>query len=374
MILTSDYATFYSLPPLPFRLGFKKKYPPYGLRKVEAITNARIVPPNKIKEDDIIGIYVNDPLGLTDVAKGLTKIFKKEPYYVFSFKDFMEKIKKIKGKSKIIVGGPGAWELTNEEDIDYVLIGEAEVTLPKVIEKIRKGEELPKVIYGEKAEQFIPIKGPSAMGEVEVTRKGRRVPLDVIKKELEIQSKYNKYVNLISEDLLSYGEENEVVDLLKLSSSYGKVIFSQISVISALSFNLPKLRKVLNLNEKNWRSPVLSTNPGSCIFKVESEVIKELNKNFIYPMVYVDINNVQELMKYKTIIIPLPSSDEDVSNILLDVWIHNKKVVKVPFSRVIDYVLYKNAETKGEYLKKLSSFNVFVLFSLLVKAYLSSIP
>ncbi|BFH73845.1 hypothetical protein SJAV_17890 [Sulfurisphaera javensis] len=369
MILTSDYATFYSLPPLPFRLNLRRKYPPYGLRKVEAITGARIVPPDKLTEDEIIGVYVNDPFGLTEAAKGLTKIFKREPYYVTSFKEFSFKLREM--KSKIIVGGPGAWELVNEDWIDHILIGEAETTLPVLLKKIKEGEKMPKVIYGEEAKKFYPIKGPSSMAEVEIMRKGRKIPLDIVKKELELQSKYHNYVNLISEDLLSYGDEKEVIDLLKLSSAYGKVIFSQISVISASSFNLSKLKEVLNLSERNFRSPVLSTNPGSCIFKIESEIIKELNKNFIYPMIYTDVSNVYDLMTYKTIIIPLPKNDdEDISKILLDVWNHDRKIIKVPFSRVIDYILRKNYETKGEYLKKLNLSSIFSIFPLIIKAYL----
>ncbi|MCY0883161.1 MAG: hypothetical protein OWQ50_05040 [Acidianus infernus] len=48
MILTADEATFYSLSPLPERIlpiARKNRYPPYGLRKIEAITNSIILPP-----------------------------------------------------------------------------------------------------------------------------------------------------------------------------------------------------------------------------------------------------------------------------------------------------------------------------------------
>jgi len=376
MILTSDYSTFYSLPPLPSRLlpfYRKAKYPPYGLRKVEAITQGEIVPPEKLtKTNRIVGIYVNDPLGLTEVAQGLRKIFGDEPNYVSSFRIFSKKIKALKerGGAKIIVGGPGAWELTKEEWIDHVLLGEAEKTLPEVIKKIEE-DELPKVIYGESTDKFYPIRSPSAMAEVEVMRKDRKIPLDVVKKELEIQSKSHGYVNLISQDLFSYGEN--LIDLLKLSSSYGKVIFSNISIISSLTVDLGKIKETLRLNENNWRSPVLSSKPGSCIYKVEKEVLAELNKNFIYPMIYTDPHSIYDLMNYKCIIIPIPSSeDEEIYKVLYDVWLYDKKIVKIPFfSSPIDYILRKNLETRGEYLRKLklnTPFFIFKLLSFLVRS------
>lgn len=376
IILTSDYSTFYSLPPLPSRLlpFYKKaKYPPYGLRKVEAITQGKIIPPEKLPKtnEGILGIYVNDPLGLSEVAQGLRRIFGDEPNYVSSFRAFVEKIKTLKeeGGIKIIVGGPGAWELTEEDWIDHVLLGEAEKTLPEIIKKIEEGD-LPKVIYGESVDKFYPIRSPSAMAEVEVMRKDRKISLDVVKKELEIQSKYHGYVNLISQDLFSYGDG--LIDLLRLSSSYGKVIFSNISIISSLTVDLRKIKEILRLNENNWRSPVLSSKPGSCIYKVEKEVLVELNKNYIYPMIYTSPHNVYDLMNYKCIIIPIPSSeDEEIYKVLFDVWLYDKKIVKIPFSSPIDYILRKNLETRGEYLRKLklnTPFFVFKLLSFLVRS------
>ncbi|WP_338602090.1 hypothetical protein V6M85_01485 [Sulfolobus tengchongensis] len=386
MILTSDYSTFHSLPPLPLRLlpSFIKgrKYPPYGLRKVEAIiVESRIVPPEKLNDnlvckEKLIGIYVNDPFGLTEVSKGLVSIFHEELNYSYYFRKFSRIVKRFKEKCniKVLAGGPGAWEVVNEDWIDHVIIGEAEITLPKVLNE----NSTSKIIQGTESDRFYPIKGPSAMAEVEVMRKDRKIPISVIKEELKIQSIHG-YVNLISNDLLAYGDEKDVLNLLELSSHYGKVYFSQISVISAMAFNLSKIREVLGLNENNWRSPVLSSKAGSCILKIESEVIKELNKNFIYPTIFTDIENFRELDKYKAIIIPLLSKEnsEDVYSILYNIWLHNKKVTKIPFSRVVDYILYKNKETKGEYLNKLKlrgKLGTLYLVSLLIRSYFSRYP
>jgi len=373
VILTSDYATFYSLPSLPKRLipnlFRKNKYPPYGLRKIESLTNSKIIPPNflRIRNGEIVGIYVNDPLGISEVTKGLTEVFGEPPYFVESFKELGDKIMGLKRnlEFKVIVGGPGSWELTLEvpDWIDTVLVGEAELTLPKLLEE----RDFPKVVYGKESDKFFPIKGPSAFAEVEISRKDRKIPLEVLKKEMEIQSKYHRKVNLISKDLFSYKPEEELLSLLKLASSYGKVYFSQITVESVSEIRLEKVREILGLNENDWRSPVLSTRKEACSLKgIDEDVMKELNKNFIYPMVYVEDEMVNEFSKYKSIIIPLPKS-KSYYNALYESWIHNvKDVMRVnrSVSKIVEYVLYKNKETNGEYLKRLRlrGINIFNLF------------
>ncbi|TRM74232.1 hypothetical protein DJ531_07345 [Sulfolobus sp. A20-N-F6] len=373
MILTSDYATFHSLPSLPLRLIpnllRKNKYPPYGLRKIESLTNSRIVPPNslRVKNGEIIGIYVNDPLGMSEVTRGLTEVFGEPPYFVESFKELGDRIMRLKRKLelKVIVGGPGSWELTIDvpDWIDTVLVGEAEITLPRLL----KERDFPKVVYGEESDKFFPIRGPSALAEVEISRKERKIPLEVFKKEMEIQSKYHGKVNLISKDLFSYKPEEELFSLLKLASSYGKVYFSQITVESVPEVRLERVREILGLNENNWRSPVLSTRKEACSLKgIDEDVMKELNNNFIYPVVYVEDEMVDELSKYKSIIIPLPKS-KAYYNALYESWIHNSKdVMRIngSLSRIVEYVLYKNKETKGEYLKRLRlrGINIFNLF------------
>lgn len=377
MILTSDEASFYSLPSLPPNLMpfiiKKSKYPPYGLRKIEAIIDAKIVPPEDVekflKHDKTLGIYVNDPYALTDVAKGLNKIFFDKPYFYYSFLNFKEQIIKLKPKLnfKVIVGGPGAWELKEEDWIDLLLIGEAEKTLPRLL--YEKTEN--KIVYGEPTDKFFPIKSPSAFAEVEIKRKDRKIPKSVIEKELKIQSIHG-YVNLISDDFLSYGTENETLDLLRLASSFGRVRISQISVISAFAFHLEKIREILKLNEKNWISPILSGKPGICTLDFEVEILKELNRNFIYPIIYVDSEKAKELLKYKAIIIPLPTNnDKNFYDILYECWLHDRQIINFPFARVVDRFLLKVKETKGTYFAKQNFRGILGLFNLFREVILS---
>ena len=64
-------------------------------------------------------------------------------------------IKRLKPSAKVIVGGPHAsilpQELVENRNIDYIFVGEAEETIAEVIQRIKEGENLDRVIYGKKA-------------------------------------------------------------------------------------------------------------------------------------------------------------------------------------------------------------------------------
>lgn len=63
-------------------------------------------------------------------------------------------LKRVKPNVKIIVGGPHASilprELTINEKIDYVFIGEGEISIIELMKKIENGYDSEKIIYGEK--------------------------------------------------------------------------------------------------------------------------------------------------------------------------------------------------------------------------------
>jgi len=373
VFITADESTFYSYPSLPRRLipffYIKNKYPPYGVRKIEAIVGAKVITPESLENlpGGVLGVYVNDPLGMTEVSKGLQEVFGDPPFHVEAFRMFSERLRALKGKFKVIVGGPGSWELALDPPdwVDTVFVGEAEETLPKLL---RQGE-FPKVVYGEKAKRFFPIKSPSSLSEVEVMRGERRVPMDVVKEELRVQSRRGR-VNLIANDLFSYGEGLEV--LLRTAREYGEVYFSHVTQESSANVDLQAVKEILGLNERNWRSPVLLSKWGSCrVEEVEREVLKELNENFIYPTIYIGEERATEYFAFKSILIPLPNTPK-YHEVLYKCWLHNRELLRFKFARVVDYVLRKNAETKGEYLKRLNlreNFFKFLLF--LVRSYFS---
>jgi hypothetical protein len=209
------------------------------------------------------------------------------------------------------------------------------------------------------------------MAEVEVMRGNRKIPREVILSEMKIQSIQGK-VNLISPDLFSYGDEEEIISLLKMSSEFGKVFFNQISLKGISKIDLRRVSRILNLNEKNYRTPVLSKEPGLCNVEVEGDEIKELNNNFIYPMIFVPTDSISSLEGYKALVIPLPSDGDNYYEALYKSWNISRKIIKNRIMiSLIDKIILKNKETKGEFLRKLnvrSPIFLVQLFSLLLKS------
>lgn len=371
--LTSDFNTFYSVSPLPSRLSLQRKsrHPPYGIRKVEATLikkgiKVHVLPPGRI-EGDILGVYVNDPFGMTQVSMAVQEIFGEPPAQVESFSEFsawVSREKERKDRLRVIAGGPGSWEVLIKEVpwVDTVVLGGVE-TLS--FDDLIRG---PKVVET-KGTSFIPIVAPSSNAEVEVTRKGIKVPLQIIREEIAVQSKFHDYVNLITEDILIWGED--LRDLLRLAKTAGKVKFSQISPTRFSEEYVSIIREELGLNQRSWLSPVLSSE--GCVIDKAPEVVKTLNDNFIYPTMFVKEEAAEEASQYKAIVIPIPSS-ERYFEVLYNVWRKEKALLKFPFSRVIENVLYKAKESRGEYLRKLRLKGVsgaFRLIYLLLETYLS---
>jgi len=81
-------------------------------------------------------------------------------------------------RARVVVGGPGAWQLAarpvlrRELGIDHVITGYAEGNAADVFRAVGRGESLPEVIPGQgvPASEIPRIRGASAMGVVEVSR------------------------------------------------------------------------------------------------------------------------------------------------------------------------------------------------------------
>ncbi|ACP48289.1 Radical SAM domain protein [Sulfolobus islandicus Y.N.15.51] len=213
---------------------------PYALRKVEStlvhagFDSVVVIPPHRLEKainqkTKVVGLTVHDPFGLNPVSFKLSMIFGGGPTWTAKyFEEFGEKISKLKSKYnfKVIVGGPGSWELTkeNKDWADVIFIGEAEADLPRVVKSIIDGQEVPKVVYGKnpKVNEIPPIINPARLGEVQITRgcpRGcqfcpitpetfRTIPLDVVKKEVEVNMRAGvKRVEFITDDVLLYGSQ-----------------------------------------------------------------------------------------------------------------------------------------------------------------------
>ncbi len=126
----------------------RAKFAPYALRKVEAsllreYSSDEIVVAHEdhIEEfvdadTELIGVTTMDPLGLAPLTMSYSVFFQTDaPAYVHEeFNALMRKINRIRAgkKAKLVVGGPGVWELTIRPEeldtlnIDYAFQGETD--------------------------------------------------------------------------------------------------------------------------------------------------------------------------------------------------------------------------------------------------------
>jgi radical SAM superfamily enzyme YgiQ (UPF0313 family) len=131
---------------------------PYALRKLESALLARnrredVVIAHEdyaasfIKDDTkIIGVYTMDPLGLGPLTVSFSLLFasRAKPWVRVEFERLVRKLSIAKKgkKAKLVVGGPGVWELTqmpevmDELGIDYAFQGEADDIINEVLEDI----------------------------------------------------------------------------------------------------------------------------------------------------------------------------------------------------------------------------------------------
>lgn len=290
------YDWFYPMPQVGINFSLEK--PHLSIRTIETIlTNLkkeyhkisaiRIVHPDYIEQcigdGDILLLSTMDPLGIGPATNSWKFINSGTPYHVYYFWDLVERMRILKRKKqfKLIIGGAGAWQLLKLHDfnnygIDQIFLGEAEKTLPSIIQNELQGLENPKIIHGKMADpDEIPVLlGPTNLNMIEVSRgcgrmcqfcsptrsgKMRFVPKEVILKTTEnFISKNERILNLQSEDTLRYGSKNFSIDEDELLGLY-RDLFSKgihkIYITHATLANfvdspdsISKLTKILNLH------------------------------------------------------------------------------------------------------------------------------
>jgi len=227
---------------------------PYGLRKIEAQLvkegfNVATVTPEHIgpyvRSAKVLGVHVMDPFGLGPASSTLAFLLKKEPFLARYFKQLFElpEVRKAKKRGmKIIVGGPGVWQLNYRPNfvqkygIDCVIEGEAEKIVGKVFRAAMNGEPLP-ANYEVSIEESPPVEeipdiiNASVNGLVEIGRgccRGCRFcsvtlrplrwfSLEKILREVEVNLKAgNTGVILHEDDVMLYGSKTTLPDDEKL--------------------------------------------------------------------------------------------------------------------------------------------------------------
>lgn len=246
-----------------------------GVRKVEAALlqngfNGEVVVtyPNHLDkvvgpETRIIGISVVDPLGKGPATSTFVSLLGGEAYAAKGFQTLMRHPSIRKYRPKVVVGGPGTWQLLNEEilekyKIDHLFLGEAETSIARVFKNIIEGNNVPRIIYGQltSLEKIPCTVNPTINGLVEIgrgcdrrcsfcfpTMRGRiSRPIDQIMREINLNFSHGvDKVILHSEDVLRYGAKGihvnseQVTDLFRRVCAHPEFRTLQVSHINLAS-------------------------------------------------------------------------------------------------------------------------------------------
>lgn len=237
---------------------------PYGLRKIEAQLlkegfNVLTVTPDHlasyIRDARVLGIHVMDPFGLGPASSTLAAILKKEPFLAVHFRKLLEsrEVREAKKRGlKIVVGGPGVWQLSyrpyfvEKYGIDCVIQGEAETIVGKIFKAALDGQPLPSdyevsVDETPKLDEIPNIVNAAVNGLVEIGRgccRGckfcsvtlrplRWFPLEKILQEVDVNLERgggNKSIILHEDDVMLYGSKTTSPDEEKLLKLHEAVV------------------------------------------------------------------------------------------------------------------------------------------------------
>ena len=226
--------------------GVRAVQAPLGLRRVEGALldggfssdEVAVVVPERLAEaigpeTRVVGVSSGDPLGRGMNSSTMTGITGGTICASAWFKRLAKQIRKRRGENgypRVVMGGPGAWQLEQDAGarrslgIDHVITGYCEGNVADVFRQIVEGEELPPVIAANgAASDAVPrLRGASVMGSVEVSRGCgwgctfctlSRVPMHHLPASSVAQDVATNVeagvtsVSLVSEDFFRYGAE-----------------------------------------------------------------------------------------------------------------------------------------------------------------------
>lgn len=215
-----------------------------GLRTVESIcvdtgfkdvivSHPTYLNKNVGRTTKVVGISVEDPLGKGPASTTWSTLCGGTPWNKIEFEKLMVDVGVLKKKFrfKVLCGGPGAWQLAsntlmNKFNIDVVLLGEAELTLPQLLCDLEHEKNFPLVINGKVAspEEIPPILSPTISQLIEITRgcgrdcwfcepnkRGmlRSIPLEKIEKDAKVHLERGfPIITLHSDDTFRYESRN----------------------------------------------------------------------------------------------------------------------------------------------------------------------
>ena len=295
-------------PSVPVNGDGSVKYAPCGTRKVEAALldhgfkgeDVIVAHPDHLNKvvgsrTKVLGITETDPLGIAPATSTFTQLFDGEAYMNIKFRELLNHSAIRRYRPRIIVGGPGAWQLEDRKirsslGIDCVLVGEGEKAVGSLFERAVDGETLPEVVHGDVVEtEEIPlIKRATVDGIVEIARgcgrgcdfcvptlqRYRCLPIRDILKEVEVNLRAGKRPLLHAEDVLRYKakgfevNKEAVIDLFKTVKSHpgvdavGMSHFALSSIASAPEV-VEEISNILDDGKGGWLSGQTGLETGS---------------------------------------------------------------------------------------------------------------
>jgi len=269
---------------------------PAGTRKMEAALleagiDVVVAHPEHLKEvineeTKVVGITSNDPRGLGPASSTFSSLIGRKTFSALFFEQTVQRAREIldsNGGGKLIVGGPGAWQLEDEEvldkhGVDCVVIGEGEITGVEVTKRALRGEPIPRVVRGEMVplERIPNIRHRTVGGLVEIARgcgRGCRFclpnlkflrsrPLQQILEEVEINLREgSEGVCLHAEDVLRYGakgpipDENKVIQLFEQVSRLTPHVGISHFAFASVACKPDLLRKITELLDSRGSEP-----------------------------------------------------------------------------------------------------------------------
>lgn len=168
-------------------------YVPNGLRVIESLLLERFRPeevavcyPDQLdrfigSDTRVVGLHAHNPLGITFATDVYAHFYgaRKQPVNAAEFQRLIEHraIARHREHLKLIVGGPGAWQLERAGKldpwrVDCLVDGEAEALAGDLFERAVRGESLPRQVHGSSPDPArIPLtRHRSTFGVVEITR------------------------------------------------------------------------------------------------------------------------------------------------------------------------------------------------------------
>jgi radical SAM superfamily enzyme YgiQ (UPF0313 family) len=281
---------------------------PCGTRKIESIlleggftrNDVIVAHPEQLHKvvgpnTKVVGFTENDPLGIGPATSTFTSIFGGEAYMKIKFREALEHPAIKRYKPNIIVGGPGAWQLTDaairkDLGITTVVLGEGEMVVPELFQRAVRGEVLPGMVMGEVTpiDRIALLQGATVDGLVEISRgcgrgcdfcvptmaKYRCRDIKDVLTDVKVNLAAGRQPCLHAEDVIRYGAKKIEVDPEQLVGLFRAVSevpgvdrmtishFALASVASAPE-EIKTISEIMKVTEKHWMSGQTGIETGS---------------------------------------------------------------------------------------------------------------